>query len=192
MVEATLAIHPHWTVDLLRQMPQVAGERYELIQGELHATTQSHTRHQIACTRLATELNNWSQPTGVGIAIGAPGLVYADNEAVAPDVVWVSHQRLAELLGDDGKLHGSPELIVEVLSPGKANEVRDRELKLELYARHGVREYWIADWRTSMISVYRWVEADFALVETLQSGEILTSPLLPGFACAVERLFALA
>ncbi|MBI2218960.1 MAG: Uma2 family endonuclease, partial [Candidatus Rokubacteria bacterium] len=54
------------------------------------------------------------------------------------DVVWVSTQRLATVLWPDGKLHAAPDLIVEVLSPGAANERRDREVKLTLYSRRGV------------------------------------------------------
>ena len=43
------------------------------------------------------------------------------------------------------------ELVVEVLSPDGANERRDREVKLKLYSRRGVLEYWIVDWRTQQI-----------------------------------------
>ena len=64
----------------------------------------------------------------------------------APDVVWVSKERLAAVLRRDGKLHGAPDLVIEVLSPGAKNERRDREAKLKLYARRGVREYWIINW----------------------------------------------
>ena len=77
----------------------------------------------------------------------------------APDVVWVSRERLSSVLAEDGKLHGAPDLVVEVLSPGPVNERRDREAKLKLYSQRGVREYWIVDWRQRKLEAYRRQEA---------------------------------
>ena len=64
----------------------------------------------------------------------APGLIFADDDDVAPDVVWISRERLAGTLDQTGHLHTAPELVVEVLSPGSVNERRDREVKLKLDA----------------------------------------------------------
>lgn len=189
--EPVAATYPAWTIDLVRQIPQIEGERYELINGELHVTTQPHTKHQIVTTQLIFELTMWARPTNAGIAIPAPGLIYAKNEAVAPDVVWVSTARRDEVIGKDGKLHASPDLVIEILSPGKANAERDREKKLELYSRRGVAEYWIADWQALSLEVYRPVDEQLQLVATLKAGETLQSPLLPGFACPIDRFFEL-
>ncbi|MBC8075325.1 MAG: Uma2 family endonuclease [Chloroflexales bacterium] len=182
---------PAWTTDIVEQMPQIEGERYELMDGDLFVTTQPHLRHQNACTNIVAELNAWSRSGNHGIAIFAPGLVYGKGDAVAPDVVWVSAARRAAVFGADGKLHDSPELVVEMLSPGKKNEKRDRERKLDYYARHDIQEYWIADWRTVTIEVYRRDDAGLALAQTLQAGDTITSPLLPGFSCVIDRFFEL-
>ncbi|MDQ5851540.1 MAG: Uma2 family endonuclease, partial [Chloroflexota bacterium] len=88
-----------------------------------------------------------------------------------------------------GKLHAAPELVVEVLSPGGANERRDREAKLKLYSRRGVREYWIVDWRQRQVEVYRRAQAQLHLTETLYEDDRLQSPLLPNFAVQVRQLF---
>jgi len=108
---------------------------------------------------------------------------------VVPDVVWISHERLAALMDEAGHLTGAPELAVEVLSPGVENERRDREAKLKLYGSRGIREYWIVDWRLQQVEVYRRDQAMLRLVSTLFAEDVLTSPLLPGFACPVARLF---
>ncbi len=139
VTEATIL--SRWTNDMVERMPHVEGERYEIIDGELYVTTQPHLRHQATCDNIIIELGNRSRSTGLGRTFQAPGVVYAIDEAVAPDVVWVSKTRLATILAPDGKLHDSPELMIEILSPGKANEERDREKKLDLYSRRDVVEY---------------------------------------------------
>ncbi|WP_442944837.1 Uma2 family endonuclease [Nostoc sp.] len=68
-------------------------------------------------------------------------MIFTDADNVIPDVVWISSKRLAQLLDEEGHLRGTPELIVEVLSPGTTNEPRDRQVKLKLYSSTGVQEY---------------------------------------------------
>jgi Uma2 family endonuclease len=180
-----------WTVDLVQKMPRIEGERYEIIDGELYVTTQPHGRHQATSDNISFELGTWSRSTRAGRVFPAPGIIYAKDEAVAPDLVWVRKERVATIIGTDGKMHESPELAIEILSPGKANEERDREKKLALYSRRGVQEYWIADWRATTLEIYRREQDELKLVQTLHAGDVLTSPLLPGFACPIDRLFEL-
>jgi Uma2 family endonuclease len=92
-------------------------------------------------------------------------------------------------LRDDGKLHAAPELVIEVLSPGVANQQRDRQAKLKLYSRRGVQEYWLVDWQQQQVEVYRRTQAELALAATLYRGDTLQSPLLPCFFCQVTMLF---
>ena len=68
----------------------------------------------------------------------APGLIFAEDDDVAPDIVWSSSARLAQILGPDGKLHAAPELIVEVASSSRKIDLGP---KFEDYRRAGVREY---------------------------------------------------
>ncbi len=118
----------------------------------------------------------------------APGLIFAEDDDVAPDVVWVRRDRLSTVLGEDGKLHSAPDLVIEVLSPGWSNEQRDRQAKLKLYSRRGVQEYWIVDWRRPQVEVYRREDAGLTLLKTLFRDDALESPLLPGFSCRVGDL----
>jgi len=184
-------IHTRWTTDLVQKMPRIEGERYEVIDGELYVTTQPHFRHQATCDNIIIELGSWSQHTGFGRTFQAPGVIFSESDAVAPDIVWVSKARMPAVLGPDGKLHDAPELMIEILSPGKANAERDREKKLKLYSRYDVQEYWIADWRAVTIEIYRQNQGELHLVKTLTSGDELNSPLLPGFACVINRFFKL-
>jgi Uma2 family endonuclease len=181
----------HWTTDLVKKMPQIEGERYEIIDGELYVTTQPHFRHQATCDNIIIELGNWSRRTDAGRTFQAPGVIFSTENAVAPDIVWVSKERMPAVLGRNGKLHDAPDLMIEILSPGKANEERDHDKKLKLYSRYGVQEYWIADWRAVTVDIHRHDQDALRLVQTLKSGDELTSPLLPGFACVIDRFFEL-
>jgi Uma2 family endonuclease len=178
-----------WTTADLEVMPEVEGRRYEIIDGELFMSRQPHYHHQRTCSKVTRLLENWSVETGLGQTSFAPGIIFADDDDVAPDVVWCSYERLGKALGDDGKLHAAPELVIEVLSPGSANERRDRQSKLKLYSKRGVQEYWILDWMIGQAEIYRRKNRQLRLIETLNKTDTLRSPLLPGFACAVAELF---
>ena len=178
-----------WTTADLDVLPD-DGKRYEIIDGELHVTTQPHWRHQFVCGQVFAMLQGWSGPAGTGLTLLAPGVIFAEDDAVAPDVVWVRYDRLASVLDEDGKLHAAPDLAVEVLSPGAKNERRDREAKLKLYSHRGVQEYWIVSWQQRQIEVYRREQIALRLVATLYEQDELRSPILPGFACQVKPLFA--
>ena len=116
-------------------------------------------------------------------------MIFADDDDVVPDVVWISNTRLATAFQPDGKLHSPPELVIEVLSPGSNNERRDREAKLKLYSRRGVLEYWIVSWQERRIEVYRREGTVLKLAETLYDENLLQSPHLPGFSCQVRDIF---
>ena len=176
-----------WTSADLELLPD-DGTRYEIIDGELFMSTQPHVNHQIVCFEVCFELGQWNRQKRMGKVIIGPGLIFADDDDVAPDAVWISNERLAIALEQDGKLHSAPELVIEVLSPGTSNEKRDREIKLKLYSRRGVSEYWILDWRTRQAEVYRRDSAQLQLAATLYESDLLESPLLPGFSVAVASL----
>ena len=185
-----MSIGRRFTSADLEQLPDIEGTRYEIIDGELHVSKQPHWAHQYACNQAAYALEQWNGRTEAGIVLSAPGLVFADDDDVAPDVVWISRERLAAALDDAGHLGAAPELVVEVLSPGVANERRDREAKLALYSRQGVEEYWIVDWRNRSVQVYRREDGGLHPIVSLGGGDALTSSLLPGFSCPIARLWA--
>ena len=178
-----------WTVHDLELMPD-DGNRYEIIDGELYVSSPTDWFHQVVVGEIVALLHDWSRQTGRGVANFAPGIIFDEINAVIPDVVWISLERLKTALHPDGKLHAAPELAVEILSPGHQNEQRDREFKLKLYSRRNVKEYWIVNWRERTIEVYRRENATLTLYQTLDENDILDTPLLPGFTCKVGDIFA--
>jgi Uma2 family endonuclease len=180
---------PRFTSADLEFFPLDDGRRYEIIEGELYVSKAPHAYHQDVCFRLCSKLDQWIAQSGNGRAFIAPGVIFAEDDDVVPDIVWASSSRLTTILGPEGHLHSAPELIVEVLSPGSANEKRDREIKLNLYSRRGVDEYWIVDWIQRRIEVFRREEAELRLAATLLESDTLTTLLLPAFACPVADIF---
>jgi Uma2 family endonuclease len=178
-----------WTSADLDALPD-DGKRYEIIDGELYVSKQPQWDHQVVCGQLFVLLQGWSLHTGAGRANLASGVIFAEDDDVAPDVVWASAERLATALQADGHLHAAPELVVEVLSPGSTNARRDRDVKLKLYSRGGVDEYWIVDWPARTLTVYRRDDDALRQIETLTGDDTLSSPLLPGFSAPLDQVFA--
>jgi Uma2 family endonuclease len=165
------------------------GKRYEIIEGELYVSRAPGYEHQYTCTKLLRYLDEWNDRNNLGIVLSAPGLVFADDDDVIPDLIWISRKRFASGPDRGGHLMVAPELVVEVLSPGKHNEDRDREAKLKLYSRRGVQEYWIVNWMAQQVEVYRREGGRLKQTETLLSQETIESPLLEGFSCPVKSIF---
>ena len=67
-------------------------------------------------------------------------VVLNKDSIVQPDLIYVSKDRRDIV---KGRVHGAPDVVIEIVSPNEAK--RDRVHKLNLYAEHGVSEYWIVD-----------------------------------------------
>ncbi len=184
-----MSVSRRWTVADLEEIEPVEGERYEIIDGELYVSKQPSLEHQYICISLGGLLERWSYDSGRGVVSTAPGVIFSVESAVAPDLAWVSFERGRGHRDSAGHLHVAPELMIEILSPGRANERRDRETKLALYAHEDVQEYWIVDWQRRTIEVYRRAGETLELAQALAGDDTLETPLLPGFAVPLARIW---
>ena len=137
-----------FTIRDLDAFPDNEFYRYEIIDGELYVTKAPSNEHQVICGNFHIELGTWDRATGLGMVLLAPGVVFADDDAAIPDLVWVRKERYRGIVDSAGHFTAAPDLVIEVLSPGSENQRRDREIKLALYSRRAVTEYWIADRET--------------------------------------------
>lgn len=131
------------------------GKRYEAIDGELYVTAAPSRRHQWISGNLQAELRELLQEPGTGWVYHAPiGVEFpATEEGVQPDLIFVARAS-AEKLVDEG-IRGAPDLVVEILSPSTAG--RDRSIKLKLYKRQGVTQYWIVDPDAESVEVWDFI-----------------------------------
>lgn len=123
----------------------------ELAHGVLRVAEAPSTSHQRVVRDLAFALSVFVSDRGLGEILFAPLDVILDfsaNLVVQPDIVFVSRQR-GSLLGD--RLHGAPDLVVEVLSPNL--RIGQLDEKVGWFARYGVRECWLANVRTREVTV---------------------------------------
>ena len=77
-------------------------------------------------------------------------------------------------------------MAIEILSSGTAE--RDRGLKRKLYAKYGVKEYWIVDPEGKNITIYENRAGKFVLAEEVEEGKV-ESRVIPGFELEAKDLW---
>lgn len=103
-----------------------------------------------------------------------------------PDVIWRAPE--SQCIRTDKDFRGTPELVVEVLSPGTAQ--RDKTDKFALYEQHGAHEYWLVDPRDNLIEVYTRQGTGFHRLGAFKAGQTFQSPVLADAAIAVKEIFS--
>ena len=180
-------VEPLMTVEDLDAMPE-DGNRYEVMEGELFVSRAPGLPHQILSVNIVYELRKYLDRHPIGIVVATPGLVFSQYSGVIPDVVFFTHARGSEIISGE-RLVAAPDIVIEILSPGRENVSRDRVAKRQLYAKHGVNEYWIVDSENRSIEIYRLTAERHELAAMLREQEEITSPLLPGFTCPLASIF---
>ena len=162
-------------------------KRYELLDGELIMVPAPNLEHQRIGIRLGALLHGFVQERGLGEVFHAPcDVVLSNTDVVQPDLLFVSNERAHLLLGGANVL-GAPDLVVEILSPSTAG--RDRTLKRALYAKYGVKEYWLVDLDARTVTVLRLGEGAFEVEAIYGEGQTMTSSTLTGFSVGLNEIF---
>ena len=161
-------------------------ERYELLSGALIRFPSSREIHQYILGRLFLRLGAFIYGRNLGKVYCSPfDVVLSDTDVVQPDLLFVSSGRESIITPEN--IQGAPDLVVEILSPATA--ARDRTLKLDLYARHGVQEYWIVDPDARAITVLRRGESRFEVVGIYGEEETLRSATLADLSITLQEIF---
>ena len=165
------------------------GNRHELIDGEHYVTPSPNTRHQAILGNLYWLLRSYLEQHPIGTAMLAPfDVVFSHVDVVEPDLLYVSKARWPEIVTSQN-IRGAPDLAVEIGSP--STRQRDRTIKRDVYQRFGVGEYWVIDGEIDTVEVYRRRGDRFDPPGTLSRarGDVVSTPLLPGFALRLADLF---
>lgn len=164
------------------------GNRYEIIDGELSVTPAPSTRHQSVVSNLLRLVGSFVYQRKLGRLWTAPlDVLFGRHDNVQPDLVFVSAERME--IVTDAAVQGAPDLVAEILSPSTGT--RDEGVKLRLYEREGVQEYWLLYPEKGTLKVFRRHQDRLVLAAELSAAaeEVLTSPLFPGLDLDVAALF---
>ena len=145
-------------------------------------------RHLDASKYLENLLQNYVLKHDLGVVDSEKALVGLTRNDYEPDVCYWNAETAASFT-DDQMEHPAPDLIVEILS--KSTTGRDRGVKFEDYAAHGVLEYWIIDPVRKSVEQYQLDGATmaFAAIATLYVGDMLSALTVPGLQIPVKAIF---
>jgi len=135
--------------------------RYELANGELvEMPSESDLNNAIAIILIAAFL----QVVPAALLRRGTEIVVSGSRATTrvPDVMVLTEESAAELVGAPRSIilldMPSPQLVVEVVSPGSDNEKRDYRHKRSEYAARKIPEYWIVDPEAKRVTLLTLVE----------------------------------
>lgn len=113
----------------------------ELIDGSIYMSPAPTPQHQRIIGKLYRILTGYIEHNNLGEILISPCDVFLDETAnvVQPDLIFIAADN-SSLVQNDA-IHGVPDMLLEILSPG--NSRHDLVRKKELYERFGVKEYWI-------------------------------------------------
>jgi Uma2 family endonuclease len=175
------------TADELYRMA-ANGVRYELIRGELREMAPAGNEHGKVTVRLTWRLARHVETHGLGVVFAAETgfrISAAPDTVRAPDVAFVTRERLDEVGPIEGYWPGAPDLVVEVVSPN--DRYTDVEEKTTDWLGAGTRMVLVVNPRKRIVTVYRSLTQITILTESdLLSGD----DIVPGWQVRVGDIFA--
>lgn len=179
--------------DEYMELVESSDQRYELIDGEVYLLASPGFNHQVAVNEIAVRFYDYfrdkpcrslTAPLDVRL-FGFATKFEEDPNVVQPDIMVICD---LEKVGEDNKYRGVPTLIVEVLSPSTRG--KDMAIKLRLYMKSGVREYWIADPAQKAITRYSFSkERDIEDMRTFTAVEAISSSAFEGLELSLNEIY---
>ncbi len=162
------------------------GPRFQLVEGELYMSPAPNRYHQVISRNLQFLLMKYLEANPIGELYDAPFDVYlSEHDVFQPDLVFVKQEHFGVLT--DAGVEGTPDFIVEILSP--SNAYLDKKNKLRVYARTGVVELWLIDPETRTVHVYDLQQNSDKPRATFGEQDTWTSPHFPGLNISGAAIF---
>ena len=125
--------------------------RAEFINGEVVTQVPARAHHTTTVRNIGRLLDVFAQTRNAGAVRTEQALTEFTRNDYAPDVCYWAKVKSSRFTGQT-MVYPVPDLIAEVLSP--STEARDRGVKFEDYATHGVSEYWLVEPELRVIEQY--------------------------------------
>jgi Uma2 family endonuclease len=173
-----------WTYEDLFALPD-DGRRYEIIEGELYEMPAPTGTHALTIMSLISVLLPMIARLGGQLVTAPIDAFFAGANPVQPDLLAILPGNPARIV--ERGVEGSPDFVVEVLSP--SNRVHDILTKRALYGRAGIREYWIVDPVARSIEILTLDGGVLREYGTASGHDLIDSPLLGKIPVATDDLF---
>ena len=169
-------------------------EHIEIINGEAFMMATPSRIHQGICFEIGRQLGNYLEGKQCKVYPAPFGVRLFEQDGDSPENVDTVVEPDISVVCDRSKLDehgckGAPDLIVEVLSP--STQRHDQLVKLNLYQRAGVREYWIVDPENRTVRVM--VQADDGLLhvhEVYRQVDVAKVNVLDGCFIELSKVFS--
>lgn len=143
-------------MEVFESLPE--GTLAQLINNQIIMSPAPSDAHQEAVLEIGTELHQFVKKNRLGKVRIAPYDVYLNRRnAYQPDIVFIANENLHKIKRNG--LHGAPNLVIEILSPGSWHY--DKGDKKDEYERNGVKEYWIVDPTTKSAEGFQLVNGEY-------------------------------
>jgi Uma2 family endonuclease len=166
-------------------LQQYEGQKVEFIAGEVMVHMPVKKRHADCKRRAMNLLSNYVYGKKLGSVGDEKILVSLSRNDYEPDVCFYSTEKAASFTPEQ-VVFPAPDLVIEVLSEG--TEAKDRGIKFEDYAAHGVQEYWILDPMIETLEQYLLNIDRYELALKSSEGEV-SSQVVADFSVSVKALF---
>jgi Uma2 family endonuclease len=149
------------------------GKIYQIVEGKLYRMPAPVPYHQRISRNIEFMLYSFVKERDLGEVFDAScDVVLSEEDVVQPDILFISKER--EYIIGDKNIQGAPDLIVEILSP--RSDYLDRKLKVELYEKYGVKEYWLVDSDRKEVEVLTLTKGGYKSIGSFNKS--FSSPLL--------------
>jgi len=181
-------VRRRFTADEYAQMIEIGilkkDDRVELIEGEIVEMTPIGRPHA-ACVNVLTRL--LISGLGSRVVVWAQGPVrLSERSQPEPDVTLLRLRPVSYREAD-----AEPRDVLLVIEVSDSSVRQDRELKLPLYARARIQEYWIVDVQAEVVEVYRHPSGSgYASVQRFPRGGSVSPSAFPDLRIAVDEIFA--
>jgi Uma2 family endonuclease len=171
------------TLEEYRALPE-GPPHYEFEEGALIPVTSPTRKHQAILLALATMLRSYVRDRKLGSIIMELDVYLPDGRVFIPDLLFLSTEQLNLIDPGDDKVHGAPDLVVEITSSVPA---RDRVHKFRVYYDNGVPRYWVVDGETLAIEEYHATPDGYLRTASVDAGEEFRPRLFPEMAIDLAK-----
>lgn len=160
---------------------------FEYIDGQVYALASPSTAHQRVSLKLSNIFFNYLDGHSCEVFV-APFDIKLTKEDLAASVVIPDLSIICDKEGlNDKRYEGVPSLIIEILSP--SNQHQDLVVKMNLYAKYGVKEYWIVNPMTRGVIIYSLDSEQHYTQFAIKSTGTVESKLFSGLSVDLDKLF---